>query len=348
METKIGIIGHFGGNQCFTDGQTVKTKEINRQIEKHYGLRTKKFDTYKNSHNIFKLIFGVNKLLKGSDVVILIVSERGYKILNILLPALNKFYNKRLFDFVIGGTRYKLYDKSKIQAKNAKKYEKIYVETNHIKKEYEIRNIKNVEVFPNFKQIQIQDGKVINKDKSLKLCTFSRIRKEKGIEDAIAAVNKANSKLGDNLVELCIYGKPDKEYEKEFSELLNTLPKTITYGGLISPNKSTEVIKQYDAMLFLTYWKSEGFPGTIIDSLSAGVPVIATDWNCNFEILKENYTGIKVKTMEPNSVANKLIKIANNKSKLHIMRKNCINEANKYKPEKIMSIFYEEIEEHKK
>ena len=343
---KIGIIGHFGGNKTFTDGQTVKTKEINNQIESHYGIETIKFDTYKKSHNPFSLFMGVRRVLKKSDIVILIVSERGYKIINILLNSLNKVYKKRLFDFVIGGTRYKVYDKSKKQKKNALKFEKIYVETNNMKKEYEKRQLNNVEVFPNFKKIELQDSSIME-DNKLKLCTFSRIRKEKGIEDSITAVELANKKIRANKIHLDIYGIPDKDYAEQFEKIKENFSNNIEYKGLVQPNESTSVIKNYDAMLFLTYWRSEGFPGTIIDSFFSGVPVIATDWNCNFEVLKENYTGIKTEINNPEKVSNLLVDLIHDKRKLLDMRRNCTIEAKKYLPENIMKIFYNQIEEDK-
>ena len=106
-----------------------------------------------------------------------------------------------------------------------------------------------------------------------------------------------------------IYGPVDKSFETEFYEALQCSSEFVKYQGIVEPNKSTDVIKQYDLMLFLTYWPSEGFPGTILDSFSAGVPVIATDWNCNFEIVKENYTGFKVSIHDFHEVANILIDV---------------------------------------
>ena len=343
MQKTIGIIGHFGGNKNFTDGQTVKTKEINRQIEQNYGIKTEKFDTYRNSHNPLKLLGGVFKIVKNNNIVILIVSQRGYKIISILLIFFNLFFHRKLYDFVIGGTRYRLYDSSKIHKIVATKFNKIYVETQRMKNEYEKRKIMNVMVFPNFKDIKVQSSININKN-YVKLCTFTRVIKEKGIVDAINSVKIANEKLEKKGFCLDIYGPVDKSFETEFYEALQCSSEFVKYQGIVEPNKSTDVIKQYDLMLFLTYWPSEGFPGTILDSFSAGVPVIATDWNCNFEIVKENYTGFKVSIHDFHEVANILIDVFFHRDKIIEMKNNCLNESKKYLPEKIMQIFYDEID----
>ena len=94
---KIGVIGHFGGNKQFLDGQTVKTKEINEYIEKYYKIKTFKFDTYKNARNPIKLLYSINKTLKKNDIVIVILSIRGYKIITPILMFLNKFKHRISF-----------------------------------------------------------------------------------------------------------------------------------------------------------------------------------------------------------------------------------------------------------
>jgi glycosyltransferase involved in cell wall biosynthesis len=49
----------------------------------------------------------------------------------------------------------------------------------------------------------------------------------------------------------------------------------------------TKVLRDYFALLFPIYYIGEGFAGTAIDAFSAGVPVIASDWKYNSEVIKE-------------------------------------------------------------
>lgn len=342
---KIGIIGHFGGNKTFLDGQTVKTKEINKYLENYYKIKTFKFDTYKQSKNPFKLIKMIIKTLKNNEIIIVILSIRGYKVITPLIMFFNKFYKKRIFDFVIGGKRYNIYKNNNLITKLTRKYEKIYVETEQIKEEYIKRDINNVEVLENFKYLK--KGKLKKTKEKIKLCTFSRVIKEKGINEAIETVILANKKLNKNIFELDIYGQIGEEYKQEFEEIINNSPKYIKYKGIVDYNKSVEVLKSYDLMLFLTYYKNEGFAGTIIDALYAGIPVIATNWNSNFEILKEDLTGISVNIKNINEVSNKLIELYNNKEKINKMKKNCLKESEKYTPDKAMKKFINKIEKNK-
>ncbi len=342
---KIGIIGHFGGNKQFLDGQTIKTKEINEYIEKFYKIKTSKFDTYKNARNPIKLLYLINKILKKNDIVIVILSIRGYKIITPILMFFNTFYKRRIFDIVIGGKRYNIYNNNNLITKTSRKYEKIFVETESIKNEYEKRKLNNVEVLYNFKNLK--KGKIKPTEKTIKLCTFSRVIKEKGINDAIEAVIQANKKLNKNIFSLNIYGEIGKDYKEEFNELIKNSPEYIKYEGKINYNKSVKTLNNYDIMLFLTYYKNEGFAGTILDALYAGTPVIATDWNSNFEILKNNETGLSVQIKNPEQVSNKIIELYNNKKQLEKMKNNCLKESEKYTPDKTMKKFMDIIEKSK-
>ncbi len=339
---RIGIIGHFGGKKTFLDGQTIKTKEINNYLEKYYNIETFKFDTYKQARNPLKLIKMLIKTLKNNEIIIVILSIRGYKIITPLIMLFNKFYKKRIFDFVIGGKRYNIYKNNNTITKLTRKYEMVYVETKKIKEEYKKRNINNVEVLENFKSLK--KGKYKKTKEKLKLCTFSRVIKEKGINDAIESVIKTNKKLNKDIFELDIYGQIGEDYKQEFENIINNSPRYIKYKGTVNYNESVEILNNYDLMLFLTHYKTEGIPGTIIDALYAGVPVIATKWNSYSEILTENYTGISVKIKNVNEVSKKLIELYNNKTKLEKMKKNCLEESEKYTPEKAMKKFINQIE----
>ena len=167
-----------------------------------------------------------------------------------------------------------------------------------------------------------------------KLCTFSRVMKEKGIEDAIDAVKTVNSRLGRTVYTLDIFGQVDKDYEERFSELKKTFPDFIRCGGAIAADRSTETLKSYFALLFPTYYRGEGFAGTLIDAMSAGVPVIASDWKYNSEFVVPGRTGVIIKNCNSEKLAKVLADIADDPEKWNSMRLSALREAEKYSPEK--------------
>ena len=125
-------------------------------------------------------------------------------------------------------------------------------------------------------------------------------------------------------------------YPDEFEKLKQIFNKNISYKGTVDYDKSVNVLKEYDMLMFLTFWEGEGFPGTIIDAFFSGVPTLATDWNFNFEILRDEVTGIKVEVHDIKAVVEKILYYFNNQEKLFEMKKNCIEESKKYSPDNIM------------
>ena len=152
---------------------------------------------------------------------------------------------------------------------------------------------KNYFIMPNCKNLNIlkEDELVYNTEKPYKLCTFSRVMKEKGIEDAVNAVKAVNEKYGETIYTLDIYGQVDAEQTDWFENLKNTFPDYVKYGGLVPFDKSVDVLKNYFALLFPTHYYTEGIPGTIIDAYAAGVPVISAKWENFGDIIEENITG---------------------------------------------------------
>ena len=136
----------------------------------------------------------------------------------------------------------------------------------------------------------------------------------------------------------------DQNYKDVFNNKLKELPEYIQYKGITNPSESTKVISDYDLLLFLTYWNGEGFPGTLIDAMAAGVPVIASDWNCNFEILTDKINAFKVKVNDIENVSSILINCCNNYEGLYTMKRNCNELAKKYQPNEAILPLTNEIE----
>ena len=84
-------------------------------------------------------------------------------------------------------------------------------------------------------------------------------------------------------------------------------------------------------MLFPTYYEGEGFAGTLIDAMAAGVPVIASNWRYNKEIVINNKTGLLIENSE--TLFEKLNYIMKNIGLINDMKKCCIKEAKKYSPQ---------------
>ena len=295
IKYKIGICGHFGGTEKFLDGQTIKTKNIYEELVNIYNKNEILcLDTYKWKKHPISFLKKCVEAIKNSKNIIILPAHNGVRVFIPLFLLIKKLYKRKIFYIVIGGWLPEFLENRKRLLKKVKKLDKVFVETNNMKKKLEKLDVKNVEILVNFKNIIPLKEKELkfNYSKPYKLCTFSRVMKEKGIEDAIQVVKNINEESNEIVYELDVYGQIDEGYKDNFTKIINSSPEYIQYKGCIDAEKSVNTLKNYYLLLFPTKFKTEGIPGTIIDALSAGVPIIASRWDNADEIISDGKNGL--------------------------------------------------------
>ncbi|UWU00276.1 glycosyltransferase family 4 protein [Proteus vulgaris] len=280
-------IGNFGGNKEQIDGQTIKTNLFFNLVKENYH-NTLKIDIYKYSKVQFLLLFlKLPFFILRTDVVFIGLGKKGMRTLAPWCIFLSKILKKEINYYVIGGWIYTLLNERKWLIKYFKYFNKILVELPSMIITGNSIGLYNVEYFPNFRQI----NSIITTNKTsknnLNLVFFSRVIKEKGILILLETIDKINS---ENLnINLTIFGPIYDEsikYEIERRE-------NVVYSGILDPfsNSLYDTLNQFDLMVFPTFYNGEGFPGAIIDAFISAIPVIASNWKYNAEIITDGYNG---------------------------------------------------------
>lgn len=341
MQFKVSILGHFGEGKNLLNGQTIKTKIVTEELQNQLAEENVlKIDTHGGIKTLLKAPFQVLKSLKKSKNVIIFPAHNGLRIYAPLLSFFKHFFKSRKLHYVvIGGWLPDFIKDRKCLAKTLKKFDGIYVETNTMKKALEAQGFENIYVMPNCKKLTVlsEDELVYPDGMPYKLCTFSRVMKEKGIEDAVNAVIKVNTELGYTAYTLDIYGQIDSNQTDWFSELQSSFPEYISYGGLVPFDKSVEVLKNYFALLFPTYYEGEGFAGTLIDAFSAGLPVIASNWKYNSEIVNER-VGYVYPAREQKELEKILFTVVKNPNDILSKKSSCLEESQMYDIERAVRV----------
>lgn len=340
------VIGHFGFGHNLLNGQTIKTKILTEELEKRFPDDILKIDTHGGIKSLIKAPFHVFKALKSCKNVIILPAHNGLRVYAPLLTLMKCFFcGRKLHYAVIGGWLAPFLDSKKGLEKRLKKFDGIYVETRTMKNALEEKGFENIFVMPNCKELGIIPSEALSlyHCEPYKLCTFSRVMKEKGIEDAVNAVKAANEKLGRTVYSLDIYGQVDQGQTAWFEELQKSFPEYVKYGGLVPFDQSVEVLKDYFALLFPTRFYTEGIPGTVIDAYAAGVPVISARWESFADIIDDGVTGIGY-TIE---CVDELVSILENVSlftdSVDSMRKNCLEKAKMYLPKNAVNVIVERM-----
>lgn len=341
---KICVIGHFGFGENMLNGQTIKTKIVTTELERQLGAeQIIKIDTHGIARNFPKIIIQMLKAFKQCQSIIIFPAQNGIRLFVPLCVWLNKIFHRKIHYVVIGGWLNDFLNGHKMIEKKLACFEGVYVETYSMKKKLDNRGFDNIFIMPNFKNIKIlkEEELVYNTEKPYKVCTFSRVMREKGIEEAIEAVKYVNEKYNKIIFELDIFGQIDSEQVAWFDNLKMRFPEYVSYKGLVPFEQSVEVLKSYYALLFPTYYEGEGFAGTLIDAMASGIPTIASDWKYNREIVIPGKTGVLVKAKNQEEL-NEALENSVSDSWI-LLKKECIKEAQNYFPEKAIIPLIERI-----
>lgn len=322
------ICGAFSFDTMATGGQPVKTRELYYLIKDEYGSKEVDFleiTTWKS--NPLKLLYDFFCKAYRANNIIMLPAHNGVLVFSGLLVLCKVLFGKKIYYDVIGGWLAGRTKKKKWLTYKLKRFDGIWVETSSMQKDLENLGFQNVSVFKNFKKLEpVSVCEFINSEPH-KLCTFSRVMKEKGITDAITAVQTINKKHGRLVYLLDIYGPVDNLYESEFEQLIYNNQECVTYKGIVQPQDSVTILKNYFALLFPTLFYTEGIPGTIIDAYFAGVPVIAAKWLNFGDVIDNGKTGYLYKFGEYDEFVKILDLIANNPEQLSNLKHNCIEKS---------------------
>lgn len=339
---QIGIIGRVADGVELYDGQTVTTRIIRDELANRLSASVYCVDTYNYKHRAPACLVRSFICLFRCDHIFVLLSNNGCRFFLPFLYYLNKFFHRRIYHRIIGGS----FGKNIQTHPNWVKYLNSFIvnlaEGRAQVDALERAGVTNVVETYTFRNAQI----VTERDfpeydhPPFRFCTFCRVTKSKGIGDAIQAVTEINREHGSS-ARLDIYGPIDEEYREEFEALLAQSNGAAQYIGCVSPKESVETLKGYFMHLFPTTWKGEGLPGTLVDCFAAGLPTIATDWNLNADILREGKTGYCYDWRHPELLAEKMLYCMEHPDVVAKMRFECIKEAVKYQPNASMRQIFE-------
>ena len=344
---KVGICGHFGWGKDFADGQTDKTRAVYRALSKALGEENiTTLDTCGWKSNPAAMFLNCRKLLKNCENVIMMPSRNGFKVFPRVFEMLNFGLGRKLHYVVVGGWLADRLEANSSLIPSIRKLDRVYVELEPMKEALHRLGVKNAVYMPNFRETHLlAENELINStNEPYRLCTFSRILFEKGIEDAVQAVRTVNRKYGRTVYLLDIYGKVDPEYAERFGELCEGFEPFIKYKGFIESDKSTKELKSCFALLFPTVCEGEGFAGTIVDAFAAGVPVIATDWHYNSHIIRNGTDGLIYPPFKDGELERILLEAAENPQSLNSMKKECLERAAHFEADSAVVTLLNELE----
>lgn len=337
---KASVVGVYGVGEDFTTGQAVKCYEIINWLKDKYGEhQINVVNTYKWKTHPIKLFLSMVLAFKNSKNVIIMPAQHGLKVFAPLSYILKKIYHRPVHYIVIGGWLDDVIKENYYLKKCILSFDGIYVETKDMQKKLQKSNIESVFYMPNCRKLTEIQKSELHKEKILRVCTYSRVIKEKGILDAIEIVKVANQKLGKKKFHLDIYGKISNEFEPELKRTIETNREIVNYCGIRNSDQGAETLIDYFALLFPTYYEGEGFAGTILDAFVGKTPVIANDWKYNSEIIENGKNGFIYPYRNIEKAAQCLVFLYTNPDIYQKVQEECERSAHEFSTDVVLNCF---------
>lgn len=323
---KLLFIGAINSGNSPKGGEEYKNQLLQKKIKVNFSEATI-IDTHnwiKNPRIWVKLM--VDILYQNWDSVLISASSVStYKLL-ILIGKFRPKLVSRITYLVIGGYFPKGISDRRFDWKVYKNLKNVIVQGKQLRKTLEkCSKLHNVLVSPNFKDFPLNNFcQTENNDNMLKFVFVGRISKGKGITEILEACEILGK--GEFRFNIDFFGPIEVEYQLD--SVYSAYCGFLDFQGYAE--QSYERLAQYDCLLFPTYWKGEGFPGVIIDAFVAGLPVIATDWNMNQEIIEDNVNGFIIEPKNANALADKMSWVMENRSVLKVIGENNRKKAKEY------------------
>lgn len=342
---KIGLIGRIDPDRTLFDGQTVKTRMMHKMLCDMYGAENiVAVDTIDWRHRALRVAADTRRCLHECDDIVILLSQNGRRVLYPRLAKAARKRGKRIYQNLIGGWLDGDLEQFPEWTGYLNAFKINWVESHQLADALAKKGVTNASYLPNFKYLEKVDvPDTRSYDDGWRFCIFSRVVREKGVGDAMQAVEELNASDGGRSFALDIYGPIDEAYKEELDGLLDKSPHC-SYKGSVTPEESVSTVSKYDLLLFPTRWVKEGIPGTIIDALSAGVPIIGAKWQYYDEMLEDGVTGFGYEFGHNELLGGAIGKFVSLSDEDHnAMRHKCLERAKAYTPEAVAEKICKEI-----
>ena len=135
----------------------------------------------------------------------------------------------------------------------------------------------------------------------LKLVYAGHIREEKGVFDLLESMRLLDGDSS-SVIDCVFYGPIYPEATERFTREIAACG-SVSYGGILQPEKVVSTISKFDVFVFPSYYKGEGHPGVLIEAMMSGLPIITTRHNAIPELISHRSNGLLVTPRKPSELA---------------------------------------------
>jgi len=240
--------------------------------------------------NLLFVVYYLFAKIRACDVVMLNSASRGAFYVAPIIICMTKCFKKKFVFRMFGGNFSKILNsasslKQKVFIKTVLRADRLFFETKE--------SVDYVMKFSNsqdklFWLPNVRKRAVVKRESvefNRKFVFVSHIKRTKGVLEILDAAKL----LPDNYT-IDLYGPLVDD-----AITMDTFNGAkANYRGVLTPQEVIPTLANYDVLLLPSYHPGEGYPGIIIEALSLGIPVIATNWNAIPEIITDGQEGFLI------------------------------------------------------
>jgi glycosyltransferase involved in cell wall biosynthesis len=305
-------------------------KFIPTYVTKSFG---KQFTTYMVA--IFRLVY---MCITDRNIRILHIhhASRGSFIRKSILTVIGKLFGKKVILHIHGGGFHHYYKESGL-LKPFIKYilehaDAVVCLSENWKKYYSTTfKLRHLQIINNV----IEDPSIQNvaRNGSVNLLFLGHITEKKGVFDLLNVLGANRESFGKK-VTFTIGGIGDEEkLNKAITEY--NFDGEVKFAGWVSGKKKAELLNKCDVYVLPSY--NEGLPISILEAMSYGKPIIATQVGGIPEIVKHGYNGWLFKPGDKQALGNIIDEVLRNKSKLQEYGNNSLQITRGYTPAAVVA-----------
>lgn len=286
MKKRMLFIGSLPTKKVHYNGETNKTGDVFS-----FFLKSNQFKITRINLTHFKLFYTIKMIAcsfcKKYDVIFVSKCVVGGSLIVKLLSKYGRKSNKQNIVFYWIGNGIEGFEDKRIYLDAFKICKTIIFESEDVRDSFKHLVTGNSLICPCIKpcyNISLRQKDYSNA-KNMRCIFFSRVVKEKGLMDAIGAIEKANRLIGYKYYSLDIAGaatsSPDaEEFEKRIVNYIKNKDEFTYFGKsfCVTGIETYLRLQDYDLHLFPTHFKQECAPGSIIDMFIAGIPTISSSF----------------------------------------------------------------------
>ena len=153
-----------------------------------------------------------------------------------------------------------------------------------------------VHIVPGYRHLSVDEAKRVparsSPNSQLRLVYVGHIREEKGVLVMLESLRDLTTREQES-IHCDVFGPVYDEISTRFQHDISQTP-CATYQGVLDPDDVIPRLRQYDALVFPSYYQGEGHPGVLIEAMMAGLPVITTAFRSIPEVVQDRVNGLLV------------------------------------------------------